>query len=135
MRVFLFLILSAIALVFAVLVFGLFLRLTQPDNLIRFEIKRLGMQGARCSVYRSGKVNAEKYASAKGGQSISKISLAEFDALHFQAAHDGKWTRNNYNSDGSLKEVINLMRMLNLPHPPHKPMEQAKIPRRSYGNF
>ena len=152
MRMFLFLMLSAIALFSATYFCGLFLlfrflteskfskhvfftaiatptNLSKCDNLVRFETKHLGGRGARCSVYRSGRVNAMTYISAKGGCSIS---LAAFDALDFHAVHGGKWTRKNYNPDGSLKEVIDLMPTLNLPS---KPMEPAQIPRRSYGRF
>ena len=152
MRMHLFLMLSTIAVIFAAYFCGLFLlfrfltghkpsrhvfftakatstNLSQRDHLVRFETKHLGGRGARCSVYRSGRVHAVTYISAKGGYSIS---LAAFDALDFHAVHGGKWTRKNYNPDGSLKEVIDLMATVNLPP---KPMEPAQIPRRSYGRF
>lgn len=148
----LFLMLSAFAAGFAAYFYGLFLlfrlltkpkasrhafftanstptNLSQHDNLIRFESKHIGGRGARCSVYKSGRVHAVTYISAKGGYSIS---LAAFVALDFHAVHGGKWTRKNYNPDGSLKEVIDLMPTINLPP---KPMEPAQIPRRSYGRF
>jgi hypothetical protein len=152
MRMFLILMLSAIAVVCAAYFCGLFLlfrfltgpkssrhvfftssasptNLSKCDNLVRFETKHLGGRGARCSVYRSGRVNAMTYISAKGGCSIS---LAAFDALDFHAVHGGRWTRKNYNPDGSLKEVIDLIPTLTLPP---KPMEPAQILRGSYGRF
>ena len=94
------------------------------------EIKSLYNQGASCSVYRDGTIEAFSFHYGKGGRPITQN---EFNSLDFHATRGGVWKKEINNINGTLKEVIDLMPTLNLPPPSPPPPTPARIPKRDYG--